>query len=298
MNCSFIVFTDLDGTLLDHHTYSFNAAIPALAKLKNKKIPIIPNTSKTFDELLPILQQLQLNSPFIVENGAAVYIPESFLLDLCSSKVDLLERYTAENKITKVILGSSAKGCYYRKAFIESRQYWLSLLEDQGAEFSHLHTGFSKMSVAEIQSITGLNLEQAQAASKREFGEPLQWHGSEAELNQFTQQMKRVGASVVKGGRFVHVGGNSDKGRAMKWLTSFLKSNTSVALGDGENDSSMLEVADIAVQIRSESHSFPVLNRTSGVIQTTAVGPMGWNEAIDQILFSEGKATGSKRDAF
>ena len=32
-----LVFTDMDGTLLDHHTYSFDAAKPALNALDEKK---------------------------------------------------------------------------------------------------------------------------------------------------------------------------------------------------------------------------------------------------------------------
>ncbi|WP_191600544.1 HAD-IIB family hydrolase [Marinomonas algicola] len=284
---SLAVFTDLDGTLLDHDTYSAAAAMPMLQQLKLRRIPVIPNTSKTFDELLPIRRSLQLDTPFIVENGAAVYIPESFLYELCDTKEDLIDSYTSDNQLIKVILGSSYKGCYYRKSFIEPREYWLSLLAKNTFAFSHLYTGFSSMSISDIQQVTGLSLEQAQAASKREYGEPLQWHGSDEELMQFKHLMQKAGATVVKGGRFVHVGGNSDKGRAMLWLAAFLQSSSSVALGDGENDNAMLEVADIAVQIRSNFHAFPCLKRSAGVIKTSEVGPKGWSEAIGKILFSE-----------
>ncbi|MGA0327631.1 MAG: hypothetical protein ACO3OK_11595, partial [Limisphaerales bacterium] len=41
-----VVVTDLDGSLLDHHTYSFEAALPALSVLKEEGIPLILNTSK------------------------------------------------------------------------------------------------------------------------------------------------------------------------------------------------------------------------------------------------------------
>ena len=46
-----IVFTDLDGTLLDHATYSFDAAKPALALLKQRAIPLILASSKTAAEM-------------------------------------------------------------------------------------------------------------------------------------------------------------------------------------------------------------------------------------------------------
>ena len=37
-----LVFTDLDGTLLDHKTYSFAKAKPALAMIKEKALDEIP----------------------------------------------------------------------------------------------------------------------------------------------------------------------------------------------------------------------------------------------------------------
>ena len=43
----FVIFTDLDGSMLDAETYSFQAARPALQKLKKKQVPIILCTSKT-----------------------------------------------------------------------------------------------------------------------------------------------------------------------------------------------------------------------------------------------------------
>jgi len=70
-----LIFSDLDGTLLDHFTYQSTAARQTLAQLKSANIPVILNTSKTFAELEVINSDLQLNAPFIVENGAATYIP-------------------------------------------------------------------------------------------------------------------------------------------------------------------------------------------------------------------------------
>ena len=53
-----LVFTDMDGTLLDHHTYSFEAAKPTLMTLAHKGIPVIPTTSKTFAELQPLREKI------------------------------------------------------------------------------------------------------------------------------------------------------------------------------------------------------------------------------------------------
>ena len=70
-----LIFTDIDGTLLDHFDYSFSDAIEVIEALNERHIPIIANTSKTFAEMEKLQQTIGFNSPFISENGAVVYIP-------------------------------------------------------------------------------------------------------------------------------------------------------------------------------------------------------------------------------
>ena len=64
--------TDMDGTLLNHHDYRFDAVLPSLANLQQLGIPVILNTNKTFAELEQWRERLNLQHPFIVENGSAV----------------------------------------------------------------------------------------------------------------------------------------------------------------------------------------------------------------------------------
>jgi len=77
-----IVFTDLDGTLLDHHTYDYSPALPALAKLQERQIPLVFCTSKTAAEMIPFRTEIENVDPFIVENGGGTYIPESYFATL------------------------------------------------------------------------------------------------------------------------------------------------------------------------------------------------------------------------
>ena len=46
-----LIFTDLDGSLLDRDTFKFDSIKIFLNELKNKNIIIIPNSSKTEDEI-------------------------------------------------------------------------------------------------------------------------------------------------------------------------------------------------------------------------------------------------------
>ena len=70
-----LVVTDLDGTLLNHHDYAFDAAQVAIAELKAKGIPVVLNTSKTYAETVTIREKLGIGDPFIVENGSCLYLP-------------------------------------------------------------------------------------------------------------------------------------------------------------------------------------------------------------------------------
>jgi len=73
-----VLFTDLDGTLLDADTYRYDAARPALERLREHAIPLIICTSKTRAEVEPLRRKLENQDPFIVENGGALYIPDGY----------------------------------------------------------------------------------------------------------------------------------------------------------------------------------------------------------------------------
>ena len=263
-----LVFTDMDGTLLDHHTYSFEAAKPALSALEQKAIPVIPTTSKTFAELQPLRERIGLDGPFIIENGAAIFIPHGFLKQKPGGTVWI--------------------DGYWCKAFISNKNYWIKLLEKMGSEFDGKFKQFSKMSLEEIQEATGLDEYSASLAAKRQFGEPILWLGSEEEKLRFMNIVKDRGAFPLEGGRFIHISGNCDKGQALKWLASeyqkqFATKVNTVALGDGKNDVAMLEAAHVPIRILSPVNPPPAIQKEE-VYTSTLTGPEGWNEMLTQLL--------------
>ena len=265
-----IIFSDLDGTLLDHYSYKSTAADSTLQQLQQANIPVILNTSKTLAELEVIKTELKLDTPFIIENGAAVYIPKN--------------TFTTQPEDTETV------GNYWVKSFCLPRKHWLDLLTEHSHDFSQYYRGFSSLSVTELSEITGLDSAQATRAKERQYGEPIQWLGDEKTKKAFILQLVELGVNVVHGGRFIHIGGFCDKGQALIWLTEQYRehyNNCSVytlALGDGENDTPMLDAADIAVQIRSPVHDFPALYRKYRTSQTQLFGPEGWAESIQQLL--------------
>ncbi len=265
-----IIFTDLDGTLLDHFDYSFSKAESVIDELKKRQIPIIPNTSKTFAEMVNIQASLALDSPFIIENGAAVYIPVGYFKDQPD--------------------GTIRQGNYWVKEFCPPRSHWLTLLESVSEQFGDLFQGFSKLSLDELCNLTGLSPESAEFALDRKYTEPLLWHGDNCNKDEFIAHMESLGAHMLQGGRFLHVGGHSDKGLALTWLANVFSKQLKVtvqtiALGDSHNDNEMLEIADIAMQIKSPIHPFPMLNKTNNCFRSTEFGPKGWAECLSNFFF-------------
>jgi D-glycerate 3-kinase len=265
-----IIFTDLDGTLLDHFDYSFSKAESVIDELKKRQIPIIPNTSKTFAEMVNIQVSLALDSPFIIENGAAVYIPVGYFKDQPD--------------------GTIRQGNYWVKEFCPPRSHWLSLLESVSEQYGDLFQGFSKLSLDELCNLTGLSPESAEFALDRKYTEPLLWHGDNCNKDEFIAHMESLGAHMLQGGRFLHVGGHSDKGLALTWLANVFSKQLKVtvqtiALGDSHNDNEMLEIADIAMQIKSPIHPFPMLNKTNNCFRSTEFGPKGWAECLSNFFF-------------
>lgn len=274
-----MIVTDLDGSLLDHYTYSFAAALPVLRQLQARDIPVVLCSSKTRAEMQSLREQLDLlECPYIVENGAAVYVPKS--------------RYPNLTFDTELAPADGAPP-EWRKLFGSDRAYWQTLLDDLPDRFHGHFRRLSHMSIGQITDITGLSPDDARRAALREFGEPIQWRGSDTLKADFIRELEQQGATVLQGGRFLHVVGSWNKGRALTWLAesingSVAQAPTTISLGDSHNDLAMLEAADYAIVIKSPVHDAPQLKRKQGVIYTQATGPKGWAEGLSALLDQPG----------
>jgi len=257
-----LIFTDLDGTLLDHYNYEWSPAKPALQRLAEMNLPLIFNSSKTIEEMKPLAAELSNHHPIIAENGSVVITEPNYFPFLEST--------------------TTCFGCDYPQI--------ISALDNLRNTFGFRFCGFNDMSLDELMTHTGLEKKSAQRARSRLCSEPILWQQDEQSLEHFTKELGHYDLALTRGGRFYHAMSPIDKEQSMHWLLQQyqkLEPQTqwiTVALGDSHNDMQMLAQADIAVLISNPASSAPDVSQINHLIQPTSPGPGGWNEAINLII--------------
>ncbi len=220
-----LVVTDLDGTLLDHDSYGWRPAEPAIRALQKRGDTIALCSSKTRAELEVLAREIGIAGPLIAENGAT------------GQGIDFLREGL-------------------RKAAAAS-----------GAEVR----GFGDMSLDEVIEHTDLPRADAALARQREYDEPFLFLSGDEEC--FAQAVAAQGLRLTRGGRFWHVLERGSKGEALQSLKP--GHSRAIALGDSENDRSMLEAADVAIVIPGGN-----LQPDPAWRIAPAPGPQGWNEEM------------------
>lgn len=252
----FIVFSDLDGTLLDHNTYSYEAALHGLSLLREHGSMLILASSKTFEEMKPIHTELRLTGPFIFENGGGIAEP------------------SAHGEFTSFLLGDTvdelARRLHDISPVIEGRLRPITAMESE-----------------EIAGLTGLSHEDSRLAAKRQASLPFIIEGSDDDniLSRINTMLNPMGITATRGGRFFHLSSTGiDKGNAVRFILKKLKLDEqediiTVGLGDSENDIPLLKTVDRPFVIRKHDRS--IMNcGLDAAVETDAAGPGGFTEAI------------------
>ncbi len=290
MNKNLIIFTDLDGTLLDSN-YSFKRAIPALREIRKKNIPMILCSSKTRTEIEHYRKKLKNTHPFISENGGGIFVPKGYFKGQGTrSPVFLRDPFgTCGNKE-----GGRDKG---RGKDNKDRDYQIIKL---GTKYSDLRKtleqlrlkgfdvkGFGDMSIKKVAEVTGLKLSEAKMAKEREFDEPFIFKGDEASFKKLKQYIKLKGFNFTQGD-FFHIMGNTNKGRAVEILKKlYARQNhklITAALGDSQNDIDMLRNVDYPIIVQKKDGVCDRRIRVKNLIKADGIGPEGWNRAVIKLL--------------
>ncbi|MGP8321730.1 MAG: HAD-IIB family hydrolase [Methanosarcinaceae archaeon] len=270
----YIVFTDMDGTLIDHDTYSYQAAKPALLALKEQDIPLIFCTSKTRAEIEVYVKELDLAHPFISENGGAIFIPHNYF--------DVEYDCTKETAGYDIIeLGTDYDTL--RKNLANIRM---------SVDFEII--GFGDIDDAGVSEDTGLDIDSARLAKIREYDEAFRLgKGGDTPdaVNRLIELIKSHGLNHTRGGRYWHIIGDNDKGKAVTILSEIYRKQfddvRTVGLGDSQNDLPMLQAVDIPLLVQKPGGQHDVSITDVRISKVGGIGPVGWNLAILDILSSK-----------
>lgn len=263
-----VILTDLDGTFLNARDYRYDSLIPLIDRLRTRRVPIVFCTSKTRAEVQALRRELGIHDPFVVENGGAVYFePDSFRFRVPGS--------TRRRGMVTVTYGAPVRRLR-------------ALLDQAEAETGCKIQRFGRMSDVEIRRATQLPASRIPLARKREFDEPFRFTTrSAARQRKYLEWFAaRPDLKIVRGNRFHHLTGPSDKGRAVDLLLGLYRRRWRnvrfIGLGDRPNDIPMLQRVDTAAVIPGEDgRADPeVVAAVPNIIRAGRPAPWGWAEAV------------------
>jgi len=212
------VFTDLDNCLLDHDTYDFTPALPALDRLRGLGAAVVCTTSKTRAEVEFWLEQIGLSHPSIVENGGGVVLDHG--------EAVVLGRPRAE--ITPALREAARKAAARIRCFAD-------------------------MEAEEIAARCNMPLERARLAAQRQYSEPFVLEAPERE-EALRQTLHESGLRLTRGGRFHHALAHEGKHAGVEWLCRHWRGRgcelITIGLGDAPNDEGFLALVDHPIRLR------------------------------------------------
>jgi mannosyl-3-phosphoglycerate phosphatase len=151
--------------------------------------------------------------------------------------------------------------------------------------------GFSDMTAKEISSVYGLDRKEAELAKKREYDESFIIDGGEKEIEIVKRKIEEKGMNYSWGGKFHHIQGKNDKGKAVEILKELYENQFfsifTIGIGDSLNDLPMLSVVDRPFFLKEENSISPeVLPPIQNFTIINGTGPQAWNEVILNIVKS------------
>ena len=273
--------------MLDADNYSFEEALPALEKIKKRKIPLILCSSKTKAELELYQKKLKIKGPFISENGGAIFIPPAYFnMVSLSNHRQIPGELKKKGKYLVLELGTP---------YPQIRRKFLKVSK----ELNLKAVGFGDLKAEEISSLLNLSKAEAKLAKKREYDEPFYFlkKTKKEKIKLAEKEFNKSGLGLTTGGKLFHLTGGNDKGKAVKLLTQIYRSNwgndlLTIGLGDSSNDLPLLESVDIPVLVRKKGNSYEqhILNKLK-VYKASGIGPRGWNQAVLDLIEKHGSKT-------
>ena len=272
-----LVFSALEGALVDARTDSFSGAEESLAELHRRNIPFILLSSRTRAEIEPVRRKLEHNHPFITENGGGIFFPDGYF--------------------NLRIPGAERVGRYFCIAQGRRYQEVCEALNEIAQECGVGVTGFRDMNAREISANTGLRPRAAALARDREFEEPFFFTSADAAaIARFVAASRGRGFDVQPGLTFWRFSAGCDTVRAVRVVAQLFRQATRLKLrltgiGAGGEDLPWLQAMDQAFLLSESQKSHETTNRpsqsqplTRKVTRIESSGAAGWARAIFNII--------------
>ncbi|MFA6954843.1 MAG: HAD-IIB family hydrolase [Thermoanaerobaculia bacterium] len=259
MRRPWLLFTDLDGTLLDARDFTCVPARPTLRRLHEREVTIVPVTSKTLAEVVPLSEELGLEGPMVVESGGAIARRDG-------TGWSIAGRGLMAGRIEELV------------PEIERRC---------GARLNL----FSRMAEADAVRLSGLHGAALDLARRRQFDVPFT---TDAPIEAVAAAAAALGLTVQSGGRFHHLCGRCGKAEAVREIVAeatrrLERTPLVIALGDSAMDAEFVALADVRIAVpRPDGSVDPVLAAIPLVQIAPAPGPEGWSAAVDALLDNDG----------
>ncbi len=208
-----VLFTDLDGTFLDHDNYHAGEVSDVLSWLETRHIPLVFCSSKTFAEQRFIQQRYGILAPFIFENGSGIAIPHGYF------EPGTYEVWKRTDGFDVVRLARKLGPSLH--AFL--RQF---------AGF----TGFKNAPDDALARATGLSGTALDRARDRWFTETLLQPLHKVDIDPFLGHFFKKGWTFSQGGRFITIqSADTDKGRALIPKSPFFNLLRVIGVPDGRS---------------------------------------------------------------
>lgn len=262
-----VIFTDLDGTLLSAETYALGRSREALEICRAKKVPVVFVSSKTRAEIEKLRKELNPDAPFISENGGGIYLPRTVW--------EPPDGYTRAGHFWRLSLG---------KPYSEV----VAVLRQSARQCGVEVQGFSDWSTAQVAEWTGLSEADARRAQQREYDEPFRIDPENGAVFACLQEtMARAGCTLTSGGRFHHALCGCDKGKAVKTVMALYRQREGrvrfAGIGDAENDLPMLNVVERPYRVRRKGGKAAEGPWPGCIRITQGIGPEGFYEAVREL---------------
>jgi len=270
MDPRIVVVSDIDGSLLEPGSQSRAAERAALDFLAARGVPLVINSSRTRAEIERLQHTLQMHTPFISENGSALFLPHGFPLVPARARAavggDVIEFGKPYHQVVEALRSTSG-------------------------ELAVQIVSLADLSIEEAARELDVGVSHAQLAKLREYTEPFRiLNDGEAVRSRLFRALRRRGVRCWRTNTHHLATGTPDRAESLRTLTTIWRQawghHVLVGLGDSEDDVSWLRYVDIPIIVQAENADVAAraLSKLPTARVTSATGRQGWSDAVMEFV--------------